>query len=244
MKIQAACVAALAALCLQPAHAGPARYVHMPNVEYGEREIEMVAGGQRGGGEEREDAALLLFGMGVTERWFTEIGTEFSRGSDTGTKLEAVEWENIFQLTERGEYPVDVGLLLEVERAQDRDEGYEVKFGPLFQTDLGRFQLNANLLFERSFDTKEKSETELGYEWQVKYRWKPLLEFGAMGFGDMGKWDNWESSSEQKHQMGPAVFGKLSLGERQALKYDAAWLWGVTDGAPKNNFRMRVEYEF
>jgi hypothetical protein len=244
MKKHAACAAALAALCLPQAHAGPAIYVHTPNVEYGEREIELIIGGQRGGGKEREDAARLVFGLGVTQRWFSEVGFEFARTSDSGSKLEAVEWENTFQLTESGEYPVDVGLLVEIERLQGRDEGYEFKLGPLFQTDLGRFQLNANLLFERHFDAKEKSETELGYEWQLKYRWKPSLDFGAMGFGEMGKWNDWEPSHEQQHLLGPAVFGKLPLGNHQALKYNAAYLLGVSDGAADHVVRMQLEYEF
>lgn len=244
MKKHTACAAVLGALVLPLAHAGPANYVHTPNVEYGEREIELVLGAQRGGGAEREDAALLLFGMGVTQRWFTEVGVEFARGADSGTKLEAVEWENIFQLTERGQYPVDLGLLVEIERPQDRDEGYELKVGPLFQTEFGRVQLNGNLIFERHFDAKEKSETELAYEWQAKYRWKPALEFGAMGFGELGKWDNWAPHREQSHLMGPAVFGKIHTGERQAVKYNAAYLVGVTDGAADHAVRLQLEYEF
>lgn len=236
--------AALALLCHQPAQAGPAIYVYSPNVEYGEREIELVVGAQRGGGEEREDAARLLFGMGVTQRWFTEVGFEMSRGADTGTKLEAVEWENIFQLTERGEYPVDLGVLVEIERPQDRDEGYELKYGPLLQTDVGRFQLNANLLFERLVDAKESSDTEMGYQWQVKYRWKPALDFGAQGFGAMGKWNDWAPHNEQQHLLGPAVFGKLPVGEGRAIKYNAAYLLGVTDAAPDHSIRAQLEYEF
>lgn len=201
-------------------------------------------GPRGGGGAEREDAARLLFGMGVTQRWFTEIGFEFARGADSGTKLEAVEWENIFQLTEQGEYPVDVGLLVEIERPQDRSEGYELKVGPLFQTDVGRFQLNGNLIFERHIDAREESHTELAYQWQVKYRWKPAFEFGAMGFGDLGKWDNWEPHHEQSHLLGPAVFGKLPVGERKAVKYNAAYLTGVTDGAADHVLRLQLEYEF
>lgn len=244
MKKQAACWAALALLCHQSAQAGPATYVYSPNVEYGEREIELVVGAQRGGGEEREDAARLLLGMGVTQRWFTEVGFEMTRGADSGTKLEAVEWENFFQLTERGEYPVDLGLLFEIERPQDRDEGYELKYGPLMQTDVGRFQLNLNLLFERHVDAKDNGDTEMGYQWQVKYRWQKSFEFGAQGFGEMGKWNDWAAHDEQKHLLGPAVFGKLPMGDHQAIKYNAAYLIGVTDGAPDHSIRAQLEYEF
>jgi len=44
--------------------------------------------------------------------------------------------------------------------------------------------------------------------------------------------------------MGPAVFGKIGLGGREAIRYNAAWLVGVSDAAENSTFRMQVEYEF
>jgi hypothetical protein len=139
-----------------------------------------------------------------------------------------------------------VGFLLEIERPQERSEGYELRFGPLLQTELGsKVQLNANLLLGRHVRSEEPSETELGYQWQAKYRWQPNLEWGAQGLGSVGPWQHWSSSSEQSHAIGPAVFGRIGLGhERQAIKYNAAWLLGLTDASPHNTFRMQVEFEF
>jgi hypothetical protein len=62
--------------------------------------------------------------------------------------------------------------------------------------------------------------------------------------GEMGKWNDWTTTSEQNHRFGPAVFGKVLVGNKQAIKYNAAWLYGVSDAAPNNTFRMQVEYEF
>ena len=47
------------------------------------------------------------------------------------TRIDAFEWENKFQVTEAGEYPVDLGFIVELERPQDRSEGYEMRVGPL-----------------------------------------------------------------------------------------------------------------
>jgi hypothetical protein len=244
MNKHAACAAALAALCLQQAHAGPADYVYVPTVEYGERELDFKFGTAHEPGEERESAGSIGFGLGVTPWWFTELYAKFEREGSEATKLEAVEWENKFQLTETGKYPFDLGLIVELERPQDHAEGWEVKLGPLLQTEFGKVQVNANLLFERHFDAEEKSETELGYQWQAKYRWRQELEFGAQGFGEVGEWDNWEASDEQEHKAGPAVFGKLPLGGHQAIKYNAAYLIGLSDAAPDHTLRVQVEYEF
>ena len=139
---------------------------------------------------------------------------------------------------------MDVGFIAEIEVPNDRDEGIELKVGPLFQTESGMWQYNANLLFEKKFDAAVSSPTEIGYQWQVKYRWQPRFEYGLQGFGEMGKWDDWEPADEQSHKAGPAVFGKVHLSDRTALKYNAAWLLGLSDGAPDNTFRLQVELEF
>jgi len=222
--------------------AGPSDYVYVPTVEYGERELDFKYGSASAGGPD-EHAASLGFGLGATRWWFTELYIKYKR-EEGRTFLDAFEWENKFQLTETGKYPVDVGWLVELERPQDRDEGYELKLGPLFQTEFGRLQLNTNILLERVFDSLGSNGTSLGYQWQAKYRWREALEFGAQGFGEMGDWTHWAPADEQNHRLGPAVFGKIALGGRQAIRYNAALLMGLGKGAPDRTLRLQVEYEF
>lgn len=126
----------------------------------------------------------------------------------------------------------------------DHDEGWEAKWSPLFQTEFGKVQLNANALFQRNYHAGEPNNMQFLYQWQVKYRWKPEFEFGVQGFGETGDYDRWATSDEQLHRAGPAVFGKLPLGGRQAIKYNAAWLLGASKAAPDNTLRLQVEYEF
>jgi hypothetical protein len=169
----------LTLLALQPqfAHAfGPADYVYVPNVTYGEREIDLKAGGWKKRDEERLNAWSIGYGYGITQRWGTELYIKYeSSGSERVSKFDAWEWENKFQVTEQGEYPVDAGLILEIERPKNRAEGYEIKLGPLFQTDFGDWQLNGNFLFQRSIRAATPQQTEFGYQWQVKYRWRPAF---------------------------------------------------------------------
>jgi hypothetical protein len=226
------------------AHAEPADYVYTPAVEYGEKEIDFKAGSARKGDDPRESASSLGFGYGAKEWWFTEIYLKYKRENNEGTKPDAFEWENKFQLTETGKYPVDVGFILEIERPRDHAEGWEVKWGPLFETDFGKVQLNANALFKRNYRAEGLGETQFLYQWQAKYRWMPEFEYGFQGFGEMGKWDQWAPTNERSHRVGPAVFGKLSLGGRQAIRYNAAWLLGASQAAPDHSVRLQVEYEY
>ncbi len=233
-------------LCSTAAMAGPSDYVSLPNVEYGEREVDFKFGSARAAATATLGEASLGFGYGASEWWFTEFYLKYQRENPLGTRFDAIEWENKFQLTETGKYPLDVGLLIEFEAPRNRSEGYELRFGPLLQTEFGRWQWNGNLLFGRVYRSSDGAahSTEIGYQWQTKYRWQPQFEWGLQGFGEMGRWNHWDSTAEQNHRLGPAVFGKLALGNRQTLRYNAAWLVGVSDAAPDHTFRLQVEYEF
>jgi hypothetical protein len=226
--------------------AGSADYVYTPMVEQGEKEIGFKFGsaGQQDGS--RQNITSLGFGYGVNDFWFTEVYLKRESEADKG--LTIAEWENKFQLTETGKYPIEIGIITEFEApTNNKNMPYEFKFGPLFQTEFRKLQLNANLLFERKFgpnDSEQSRFTEMGYQWQVKYRLQPSFELGLQGMGEMGKWNDWNTTSEQNHRFGPAVFGKVLVGNEQAIKYNAAWLYGLSDAAPNNTFRMEVEYEF
>lgn len=234
----------LAAIVTSHAIAGPADYIYTPSVEYGEKEIDFKLGTAKNVNGERASAASLGFGYGATQYWFTELYVKYNRKSGNGTRFDAIEWENKFQLTETGKYPVDVGFITEIERPQDRSEGYEFKFGPLLQTEFGKIQLNANMLFERLYRSDTPRDMEMGYQLQAKYRWQPQFEFGVQAFGEMGKWNNWAPRSEQSHRFGPAIFGKLAVGDHEAIKYNAALLFDTHSATHSNTFRTQVEYEF
>jgi hypothetical protein len=243
-RLLRATLLACAALASAPVLAGPADYVYTPAIEYGEREIDFKIGTEKSSGVERFSAASLGFGFGLTDRWFTEVYTKFERGDGAGTRFDAFEWENRFSFTEPGAYPVDTGFVIELERPHDRAEGYEVRLGPLFQTDWDRWRFNFNVLFERSFHAEEKSFTELGYQWQARYFSSGRVDFGVQVFGELGEWNHWDGLRDQTHRAGPAIFGKLPLGGRNVINYNAAVLFGLVRGAPDTTLRAQVEYEF
>lgn len=242
MKLRLAAWFACAPL-VGTAFAGPADYVFMPAVTYGEREIDFKYGAERKKDAPTAQAASLGVGYGATEWWFTEF---YVKGQREGalSRFDAIEFENKFQFTETGKYPLDVGFITEFELPRERSEGNEFRFGPLFQTEVDRWQLNFNPLLTNISRAVEGNGTYFGYQWQVKYRWQQTFEFGAQGFGDMGRWNHLAPTSEQSHRLGPAIFGKYNFGGRQAIAWNAGFLFGVTQASPDTNFRMQAEYEF
>lgn len=224
---------------------GASDYLYTPTVTQGEREIDFKAGTAKARDGSRTSASSLGLGYGVNSFWFTEVYVKAKRESPDSWRYDAIEWENKFQLTETGKYPVDIGLIVELERPRDRAEGYELRFGPLFQTELTQSVVaNLNVLFGKNYRTATPAPAELGYQWQLKYRWKPELEVGAQGFGRLGPVQAWLPSEQQEHKLGPAVFGKIRLDGRSSVHYNAAWLVGANKNTARNTFRLQAEYEF
>ncbi len=244
MKRLNAAAAAGVLLCLvSVVRAEPADDVLSPVIVQGEREFEMNAGTQTKAGESRFGAATLGVGYGALSWWAPELELKYER-EGASTRWDAIEWENRFQFTETGRYPVDLGFLIEIEKPRDHAEGWEFAWGPLLQAEAGRMQYNANLIWKRQVRGEEPSVTELGYRLQAKYRWREALEFGAQAFGDLGPWRHWSAASDQSHRIGPALFGRAHLAPGHALVWDAGYLFGTTHGSPDRVLRAQVEYEF
>ena len=144
---------------------GASDYVYTPAVTEGEKEIDFKIGTARARDGSRTSATSLGLGYGVNSFWFSEIYVKAKRENPASWSYDAVEWENKFQLTEPGKYPVDVGLIVEIERPKNRAEGYELRFGPLFQTELTQSVVaNLNVLFGKNYRTATPAPMELGYQ--------------------------------------------------------------------------------
>jgi hypothetical protein len=237
-----AAVALVLAPCVRAAE--PSDYVLLPSVVYGERAIDLKAGSFSGPGP-RNSAGSVAFEYSPTNYWVTELYAAFARSGGMGTKFDAIEWENRFQFTEPGEYAIDWGGVIEIEKPHEAGSGWNLTLGPLIQGELAdRFQWNFNPLLSRNLGGPTGAATLMGYQAQLKFRYRQSFEFGVQGFGDLGPWYHWSSLEQQTHRMGPAIFGKIPLGGRRIVYYNAGWLFGLVRGAPSDTVRAQIEIEF
>ncbi len=114
----------------------------------------------------------------------------------------------------------------------------------MLQTDVGRTQLTGNLFLQRDYRAARANTAQLVYQWQVRYRWQPLLQVGAQGFGELGPWNDWLGRDQRSHRLGPAVFGTWTMGAAGALKYEAAYLVGRNAARTAKSVAMRVQYVY
>ncbi|GGC73657.1 hypothetical protein [Undibacterium terreum] len=185
----------------------------------------------------------LGVGYGVTSRWYTELYASYIGSSASKVSLDTWNWQNDVLLTQ-GQYPFDLAIHTMLAREHISQEGYTLDIGPALQTDVGRVQLNGNVFLERVLRSENNGTTQLQYQWQTKYRWKPALEFGLQGFGELGDWNHWAPRDKQSHRIGPALFGSLSTGPAQTLKYQVSYLTGSIYGRHGNMLSLRLQYVF
>jgi hypothetical protein len=227
-------------------------YLFTPTVTQGEREIDWHFGtGSSGDKTGAESNAGVNFGIGVTQHWFTELDIEYRRRSPVGTVFDALEWENILQIGEPGQWPVDIGMVFNVEipnatsSGPHRKDGSSVRFGPLLQKDIGKVEVNFNLLFARFFQGSALAATQLTYQSQIKFRYSPALEVGIQAFGRCSAdGQTWAPYSGQVQRVGPVVLGRLGLPRERSLSYNVGFLFGTTNHSPDRTLRLQVEYEF
>lgn len=247
----AACVlGAFSASALIPGgHADAAAIkVYSPYVEQGEVEIEYQGYRTFDGDASKDNEQKHKVGLayGVTDFWATEVYGIWKKDAGGSTHFDATEWENRFQLTERGEYFADLGFLIEYEHVRDRQgDADELAFGPLIAKDIGRTTNTINLVLERELGANGEGGVGLTYRLQSRWRLDPLFEPAIEAYGEFGRINNFDSRDDQEHMIGPAVQGTFRgiAGLPGKLKYDVGYLFGVTPSTPDGTLKLIFEYE-
>lgn len=229
------------------ARATEPRKVFSPIVEEGEVELEHVGTVDldRKASLDKGQAYTFSAGYGVTSFWFTEFEGEFK--SDPGANLahEATAWENTFQVTPQGEYWFDLGVFAEYEIAAKKADADALIFGPIVQKEWGDWLGTLNLFIEKQLGANASEGSSLRYGGQLRYRFRPWLQPAIEAYGEPGEFADLKPSSEQAHQLGPVLIGKLPMGGLPGkLKYEVGYLFGLTSGSPQGSIKWRLEYEF
>jgi hypothetical protein len=220
--------------------------VYSPHVELYESELEYRGFDTLDSNPAKNGVQAHRFSIShaFTDFWSTEVYGVFAKAAGDSLDAETIEWENKFQLTPQGKYWADFGLLAEAEFPIEDEEAYEFKIGPLIEKQFGRSVATVNLSVERQFGKHRETGTIFSYAARWRYRLMPMFEPAVELYGEPGAVGSFGPTDLQRHQLGPAAYGKVRFGGRNALKYSAAVLRGLTSGSPDWTFVARLEYEF
>ncbi len=228
-----------AAAITSSAHA--TKNVTSPYVVKGELELETKTGITQDDDNAEQDGAWqqkASVAYSFTDSVQLEVEGEVeNEGDDDNTNFTALSLEGKVQLTEPGQYWLDVGIKGEYEfNTQDGPDEIEAKL--LLAKDMGKFTHRANIILSREVGNDSNGDTEAGFAWSSRYKLDPKFEPGFEVHSSFGAINHHEGFDEQDHRAGPVVYGKFG-----PVKYDVGYLFGLSDNAPDGTFKAILEYE-
>jgi len=250
-RTTAVCIAAAMLMC------GTAKAdfkVWLPDVNVGEVAIETVGnvGFDPHADRSGEQSHTLEIEYGVTSWWQTELEFEFEREPGVGKNLyfSQITSENLFQLTQRGEYWVDVGFFAEYGLSTKRGDPNEITLGPVLRKDFWGLSNTINLFLERDIGENAMTGAQFLWAWETRVDALTMrignrfsIEPGFQYYSQPGKIGHFSSWNDQDNRIGPQLFGKIFNIGPGTLEWNAGVLFGLTNSVPKLTPRWQFEYE-
>jgi len=201
--------------------------VYHPYVQPLEREVEwrMISA---------DSEQLHRFGIGqsFSDRLFMEGYLIATDEEDGNFSLTAYELEAKYQLTEQGEYAVDWGVIIELEK-EHHEDSWEIAAGLLMEKEWGRWVGTANFWGIYEWGDNKDDEIESVLALQARYRYSRFLE-PALEF----------YSGESTRGLGPVLMGDIRVGTGKKLHWEAGVIIGLDAKTPDNTWRLLTEFEF
>lgn len=179
------------------------------------------------------DFSIYRFGFGkdVSERLFLELYLIGAQDSSSKVEIEAYEIEALYQMTEQGEYWIDVGLLFELENEAESNK-WETSTGLLLEKEFGRWSGTFNLKAQYLFEDDTRHEWSANSALPFRYRYKALFEPGIEIF-----------SSKDSFAIGPVFLGDIRL-SKSKIHWEVGLLKEAKANGSDNILRALFEYEF
>ncbi len=243
MKPKALAAASALSLCCAMVWAEPGYYLVEVYEDQGAAHIDFRYWTVKAKGGSEVVWPEIGIGYGVTKRWYTELYMSYEGLAFSNSTPSSLNWQNDFLLTQ-GQFDFDLALHTNLAKGQESSDDDALEIGPVLQTDIGRVQLNANLIFEKSLAPGNTDAPQLKYQWQAKYRWKNGVRAGVQGFGELGPWNQWLTADRQSHRWGPVISSTWELQGRQRIETQAAYLTGKVFGNAADMLSVRLQYVF
>jgi hypothetical protein len=220
-------------------------HVFSPIVEEGEVELETFFDRTNDPRPTKDNGYTynVDIGYGVTSFWKTEIEAQWTHDPQGKLHYDATSSENVFQLTPQGAYWMTLGLFAEYELVARKGDHDSITLGPILQKEFGRNVTTLNLFLSHELGHGSAGGLEVDGRLQSVWRVHPAFAPGFEAYWEPGKLGSFQSVSEERLRAGPAAVGTFRLGQVGKLKYEIAYLFGMTGASEHGTLRGLLEYE-
>ena len=236
---------ALAWAGMAEAEPGLANKVYSPYVKNGVTEVEVRAGRLTGGPLNGEQAAVVEFERGISDRLSLAVLGEFEQHAGEQKKLDAIAVEGVAYLGQIPGLGVDVGGYLEYEQRIHNESGVlEAKL--LLAKRSGVFEGLLNIISQTPLTNRPgENVTNFGYAAQGTWDIGHSVRVGGQAFGDLGT--DRRFGGRHAHYIGPVAQWEVrpSWLKGGELEFEGAYLLPVSAARSETDGQVRfvVEYE-
>jgi hypothetical protein len=209
--------------------------IYHPYVQAHEKEIEWRFTGTNDRSDKVQDNIQkyrLAYGQSINDNWFAEIYLVGEKNRQQDFKLTATELEILWQVTEQGEYDVDIGLLFEAEHEYDINIS-EVSSALLLEKEWQKWVGTANLYLIYEWGNTINNELETAFAIQGRYRYSRLIEPAIEYY-----------KSDVNEGVGPVLMGNIKLSGRKKIYWEVGIIMGLDRQTPDETLKFLIEYEF
>ena len=215
--------------------------VYSPYVYQGQTEVETYGFASQDGRSGLNGAAgyNVSVAHAVTSWWKPELYVgQFNRAPGSSMNFSGYEFENTFQLTDVGEYWVDMGVLASYAYVRQPGQPAVAEFGPLFEKHMGHLYQRLNFIWQKQIGAGASGQYLFRSAYSARYRFNVGRSTLAPGI------EAYYRPNDNAHQIGPMLYGETYPGGRSELEWSVGVVYGVNAGAPVRTLIGRLEYEF
>ncbi len=234
-------LAALSGFGVQTANADNDFIVYSPYVVQGQSEVEVYGFNSQDGRSDLNGASgyNISVAHAVTSWWKPELYVgEFNRDPGGTTHPSGYEFENTFQLTNRGEYWADVGFLASYAHNKLPGITSVAEFGPLLEKMSGHIDQRLNLIWEKQVGGGASGAYTFRSAYSISYNINSGMATYSPGI------EAYYRPGDNAYQVGPVFSGELRTDKGSELEYSIGVVFGINPGAPDKTLLARLEYEF
>lgn len=216
--------------------------VYGPRVDAGEFELEWRTAGFRGGAYDGAWKHKLEAGYAPTGWWRPALVVELADKPGRAAIVEAVSFENVFELPTPEAWPLDLGIYAEYQVGLRDGASDEIELKGLAEGGSDLADWRANLIAERHVGAGASDTWEYGYALQARRAINDDFALGLEAYGDLGDSERGFAAGGGAHVVGPVVLTEVELGFAE-FEVAAGWLFGVSDDAPDGVIKLTIELE-